>query len=137
MRWIFLIGVNETEVSKKGRKRYKVGKHKWTKSFWVWTGDGAQHIPVLRSPDWRRACRSSGLYHGSYLTQIQNRLQQLFLAFYVSICHTTLWPVLTVLLSFLIYIPITLYSICCHFFCSTATLCSQCVCHRLIFPKRC
>ena len=40
-----------------------------------------------------------------------------FLAFYDSICYTTLWSVLTVLLSFLIHIPITFYSpICCHFF---------------------
>lgn len=125
---------------KKGRKRYKVDKHRWTRSLWVWTGDGAQHIPVLRSPDWSWACRSSWLYHGSYLTQMQNRLQQLFFfsAFYVSIHHTTLCSVLTVLLSFLIHIPITFYSpICRHFFSSTATLCSQCICHRLIFPKWC
>lgn len=53
------------------------GQAQMNRSLWVWTEDRSQHNPALRSPVWRRACRSLHLNHGAYLTQIQNELQHL------------------------------------------------------------
>lgn len=119
MRWIFLISVNETEVSKKGERGIK------------WTSTDEQGASGSEQGMAHSTFLSAGLQievepaeaHDFIMDHIWLRCRIdfsscfFFSAFYVSIHHTTLCSVLTVLLSFLIHIPITFYSpICRHFF---------------------